>query len=195
MFEVVYLTGAPASGKSTLSCELRERVPSLAVFDYGDELRQHIGRRIGRDIPYDELRAASASLITYADVQSLDAHLLTWVDVARRSHPVLIDTHAVTREEYGFCVSPFSRTQLESLKPTRIVCLVVAPETTLARIDTAPAGRRDVTAFQAGFHAALQASVAATYGILIGCRIHVFDSFDGTEALAWLVAKLAPTTA
>ena len=39
MAEVVYLTGAPATGKSMLTRALKAQIPDLRIFEFGERLR------------------------------------------------------------------------------------------------------------------------------------------------------------
>jgi len=179
-FEVIYLTGAPASGKSTSTACLGEVVRPLAVFDYGERLREHITGRSGASISYDELRRDSAQIITTRHVDELDEILISWVQETRLRSHIIIDTHAVTRETFGFRVTPFSSERIRRLRPTRIAVLYAPPSVTIARIGAGTAGRLPVTEFEAGFHCALQGAVAINYGIEIGVPIYFLDS-SGSE--------------
>ena len=42
MPKVIYLTGAPASGKSSTTRMLADRVPGLRVWEYGARLTEHV---------------------------------------------------------------------------------------------------------------------------------------------------------
>ncbi len=172
---VVYLTGAPAAGKSTLGAALRERVPSLEVFEYGARLTAHVRTKADHTIEQSNLRARSADMIRPEDVAEVDRHLIDFVAGARVRAPVLIDSHAVTREAYGFRAIPYSLRDFERLSPTHIWVLYTPPEVAVERISSLPDGRRSVTEWEAGFHTALQASVAATYAMHLGVPLHVID--------------------
>ena len=50
----------------------------------------------------------------------------------------------------------------------------------------APGGRPMITAFESGFHTALQASVALSYGTSLGIPVYFLDSDKGiSELLDW----------
>lgn len=190
-FPVIYLTGAPAAGKTTLVSRLSERVPNLLVFQYGQELTKFLRRKSGADLSQDDLRAKSSLLATEEDINSLDTELIRIVGEARIDRPVLIDTHAVTKEAYGFRISPFSAGRLRELNPTRIVMLYASPEATIERITANPGGRPMVTGFESELHTSLQASVAITYAIDLGLPVHLLDSAKGLEFLVeWMEPRM-----
>lgn len=172
---VIYLTGAPAAGKTSLSSGLKERVPTLEIFEYGARLTAHVQGRLGRSLEQSDLRRRSAGVVRPEDVAEVDRLLIDFVDEHRGHSPVLIDSHAVTREEYGFRVTPYSLRDFERLGPTQIWVLYTSPDIALQRIGAAPAGRRPVSYWEAGFHAALQSSVAATYAMQLGVPLQVID--------------------
>jgi len=189
---VIYLTGAPASGKSTLLMRLSSLLPDLFVFQYGAELTSFLSAKRSRAYTQEDLRSESSFLATEDDIRELDQHLLQVVSEQRRYRPVLIDTHAVTKERYGFRVSPFSMEQLIKLGPTRIVVLYASPEVTINRIAANPGGRPTISGFESGFHTGMQASVAISYAIGLGLPVHFLDSDTEVETLAnWLQQRIS----
>src|SRR5262245_29385830 len=108
-FHVIYLTGPPATGKSTLMAGLARVVSPLVTFSYSKELAEHVGRRDAAAYSQDDMRKHSAGLITPADVLAVDEALVALVRERRTSSHIIIDSHAVTKEEFGFRVTPFSR--------------------------------------------------------------------------------------
>src|SRR5208337_869207 len=123
-----YLTGAPAAGKSSISEQLRQIVSPLAVFNYGHELTKYLSKKTGDQLHQDDLRRESAKLITPQDVDALDTILLEKVRVLRTETNLIIDTHAVTKEVYGFRVTPFSLQRVGELRPSMIVVLYTSPD-------------------------------------------------------------------
>lgn len=94
MNSVVYLTGAPATGKSSLSRSLKSLRADLHVFAYSEELRRMVSARTGTPLAEDDIRSQSAAIVTSEDVAALDARLITMVNAERGKYPILI---AVTR--------------------------------------------------------------------------------------------------
>jgi len=118
--------------------------------------------------------------------------LLSFVAEARTRTHVVIDSHPVTKEAFGFRVTPYSLDDFALLSPTQIWVLYADPETTAARIGRDAQGRPMVTAAEAAMHTHLQASVAATYGMRLGTPVHLFDTsrLDPDEVAVILAARL-----
>lgn len=190
MPSVIYLTGAPASGKSTLSQALRARFSELEVFAYSEQLRAMISSRTGSALEEDDIRRQSASIITREDILALDARLIEIVRTERDRRPILIDSHAVTKETYGYRVTGFSVEQIRALNPDVIVCLFTSSEVMIERIARDAMGRPTVSDFEASFHREIQASVATQYGILLGKPVYFIDSSIPLQQLAQRVASI-----
>ena len=75
MGKIIYLTGAPATGKSTLTRNLAEKADQVMVFTYSKELARIVSSRVGA-IDQKDLREQSAKLITRDDVEAVDAELV-----------------------------------------------------------------------------------------------------------------------
>lgn len=192
MPKVVYLTGAPASGKSSTTRMVAEHVPGLRVWEYGARLTDHVMAKAATVAGQDDLRARSADVVTPEDVAEVDRALLAFVDEHRSTGHVLIDSHAVTKEVYGYRITPFSLQQFAALKPDEIWVLYTSPEETQRRIAVDSGGRPMVTEEEARMHTLLQASVAATYGISLRCPVYMFDTTTSRDNLvAQLVKRLS----
>lgn len=185
-FDVIYLTGSPAAGKSSLSERLEQVISPIKVFNYGKELTEYLAAKSGGPLHQDELRRQSSQVITPEDVEALDSILLQQVSELRLKTNFVIDTHAVTKESYGFLVTPFSLQRFGELRPTKIVVLYTSPEVAISRIGANPGGRPMITEFESGFHSALQASVALSYGTSLGIPVYFLDGDkDTSELLDW----------
>lgn len=191
---VLYLTGAPASGKSTLSQHLSGLDPHLIVFSYSERLRDYISRtRTTAGITEDKIRSLSAAIVTPDDVDAVDEELLKLVAEFRRDRSIVIDSHPVTKETYGFRVTGFTIELLRRLNPDFIFCLFVENKETRHRIEMSAKGRPMPTEFEAGMHTFLQASVASQYAIACGCPLYLLNATATVEDLAKIIlAKLAP---
>lgn len=124
----------------------------------------------------EDLRRRSAGLVTPEDVAAVDRQLVELASEARARTHLVIDSHPVTKENYGFRVTPYALDDFARLAPTQIWVLYADPETTMRRIGDDPRGRPAVTAAEAAMHTHLQASVAATYGMRLGLPVHLFDT-------------------
>ena len=188
MPKLIYLTGAPASGKSSTTSLLRDRVPGLVVWEYGERLTKHVSCRVGSEFTQEELRTGSAQVVTPQDVEEVDRALMTFVAEHRSKRHVLIDSHPVTKEEYGYRITPFSLACFTRLAPDEIWMLFASPCETQRRIAADDGGRPMVTEEEARMHTAMQASVAATYGMSLGRPVYLFDTGGPREDL---ISRLA----
>lgn len=191
MFPVIYLTGAPASGKSTLAKNLRARHTNLTVFAYSEELRRMIEARSKSSMQEDDIRRLSAAVVTAKDVEQLDSELIARVGRERSGNPFLIDSHPVTKENFGFRVTGFSFEQLKALNPDAIICLYTPTEIALQRIATSPMGRPIVSEFEAAMHTQLQCSTAIQYGVVLGRPAYLVDSSVSEDDLVDTVSRMA----
>ncbi|MDD5247565.1 MAG: ATP-binding protein [Rhodocyclaceae bacterium] len=195
MGRVIYLTGAPAAGKSTLCAGLQKRAPSLLLFSYSALLREHLRQRDGAAIGAAEIREKSSCIVSREDVMAVDARLINEVNAKRGTHDILIDSHPVTKESYGFRVTPFKREQLHALSPDAIVCLYASPDVLRERINMAPDGRPLPSIFEIGLHVHMQAAVAAQYSVEVGRTCYLFDSGVNSDALVdavWPILRMTP---
>jgi len=191
MGQVIYLTGSPACGKSTLCEHLEKAVPNLGIYSYSKLLRDYVNRRKSFVIDEVEIRQYSANLITGEDVKAVDQWLIDEVRSKRADQHIIIDSHAVTKEDYGFRVTAFTSDQLQQLNPDVIICLYVPPEITRERIQTEAAGRPLPSDFELGLHANLQASLATQYAFVLEKPCYLLDSSIGFEGLVKNISSIA----
>jgi adenylate kinase len=174
--KVIYVTGAPASGKSTTTQLLLKKVAGTELWEYGARLTDYL-RSKGIDLADQAtLRAMSSKVAVAAAVKELDDLLIRFVAENRDRSHVLIDSHPVTKEAYGFRITAFRDEQIKALAPDEIWFFYTMPEVAAERIRSNPQGRPLIGIEVARMHTNLQASVAATYGIAAGCAVYMFDS-------------------
>lgn len=188
---VIYLTGSPASGKSTLCGELEASVANLHAYSYSKLLRDHVNQGSDEHIDELEIRQHSARVITRDDVDAVDRWLIDEVQARRKERHLVIDSHPVTKEVYGFRVTPFTVEQLRLLNPDVIVCLYVSPEETKNRITKDAAGRPLPSDFEIGLHAELQATLAMQYALLLGKPCYLLDSSVTRDGLVANLCNVA----
>jgi hypothetical protein len=105
------------------------------------------------------------------------------VEARGRSH-VIIDSHHVTREPFGFRVSAFTPEKLTKLNLTEIWALWTSSNETLNRLKARPQGRIVPTAWEADLHTTLQLNLASNYGCIAGVPVLMFDSTGPISTLA-----------
>jgi adenylate kinase len=177
MSKIVYLTGAPATGKSTLTENLQKRLPQTSIFTYSKELASFLNEKNqGVESTQDDLRRESAKLITREDVAEVDNRLLKKAQEYRGNRNFVIDSHPVTIEEYGFRITPFAKTKLSALAPDIIICLYAEPKVIANRIKVNAAGRPLPSEWEITMHIQLQCNVASVYAFDIGASFYLLDA-------------------
>jgi adenylate kinase len=187
MGKTVLLTGAPGVGKTTLRNALAGRFPALQAFDYGKLLLERKAAE-GIKIEYPELREKSSSVISPADVGSVDDWVIQRVNELRQHSDVVLDSHALTAETYGLRAIPFSALQLQKLKLDAVLVLRCDPTVLLQRTQQRPDGRRDIPEELMRELQILQETVGISYAIACGCPIFFIDT---TRRTSDEVAELA----
>jgi adenylate kinase len=190
--KVTILTGAPATGKSSLAQLLKTKLSHLESIDYGMLLLLEKQKTMP-DLTYDELRARSADLITTKDVADMDERLIEWVRDKRKEAHIIIDTHGVTKEDFGFRLTPFNYAQVVELKLDAVFSLYCDPDTIQERIGRAPEGRPQISVEEALMHSQLQNGIASLYGVLSGCPVFFLDSSGILDELCETTLKILQT--
>lgn len=181
-FQVLYLTGPPASGKSTLTHWLTRRSTSIQAFIYGEVLTKWVGER-GAGFLQDDLRTQSSKVISAEDVRAVDRQLLDFIAANRDRSHIVIDSHAVTKEAYGYRVVQFSSEMLAAAMPTMVCMLYAESQVITGRISRDAQGRPSISSHEADLHTNLQAAVALSYGFQLGVPVYFMDSARPVEEL------------
>ncbi len=182
--KVLMLTGAAGTGKSTLSKELQKRLHPLKRVDFGQLLLERKIRHGHPGLTYEDLRRDSARLVTSEDVRAVDQELIESLPSMRREGHILIDSHAVTQEQFGYRITHYSFEQLKSLALDAVIVTYCHPAELVARRQRDPGGRPRLNEFEAQHQMALQEAVAVNYAITCGCRCYVLNSAQPVESLA-----------
>jgi adenylate kinase len=157
---------------------LLQRTRPFRRVDYGQLLLEHKARVSGRQLTYEELRRDSATAITPGDVFIVDEWVIGQLPAWRTETNIVIDSHPVTKESFGFRVTPFSSQQVARIGFDAIIVLVGDPGRLALRIAANPQGRPAVNAFQAGFQVQLQAAVATLYAITCARPCFAIDTTE-----------------
>lgn len=169
----VYLTGVPGTGKSSTLAALQRSVRfHLTTFSYSENLGMHLGRT------REELRAESSAVVASSAVLAVDRELAEFVAANRATSIVVIDSHAVTHEDFGQRAIPFHPAVLASLQLDAIVCMTARAESIAYRVAADSTGRRLRTIDQIARAQDLQQAVAVNYSAQLGIPLYVVEA-DG----------------
>jgi len=123
------------------------------------------------------MRERSAKLITREDVTLTDQELIEFAaEFKKQDGFLVIDSHSVTIESFGFRVTPFSKDMLSRLGPDIIVCLYADALTLESRIKAKSGGRPLPPRSELNRHVDLQCQVASIYAIETGAHLYFLDA-------------------
>jgi len=140
---------------------------------YGELLTKQLAGRV-RD--QTELRTQSARAISTVDVIEADKYVQQVITETSGTTNLVVDSHALTSEDYGFRAVPFSAQQWQSLPFTRIVCLWAPSSVIRARVESDAGGRPLLTDEEFDMHAQLQSALALAYAHTAGLPIAFINS-------------------
>lgn len=169
---LIYLTGAPATGKTSVADYLRTTYGARA-FSYGQALLDHANLR---GISHDALREQSSTVVTAELISELDAKLPTLLAGWQEDGPVVIDSHAVTSETWGLRALPYSADALGAIGITHIICLIADGGTLIGRIRATPEGRRADDPWKLEQLNNTQLALAAAYAHTLGIALSAIDA-------------------
>lgn len=191
-YKVIYLTGAPAAGKTTVCRKLLALRQDINVFEYGKEMSAYLAsKRDGIAPSQADLRGGTQRHVSDSDIGHVNRIMLDFVLKWRAKGHVVVDSHHVTKERYGFRVSPFSVMEVNALKVSEVWVLYTSAEKTIARIHENPSGRSEPNIFEADFHTFLQANLAIVYSMISDVSVFLFDS-EHAGLLDALEARIGP---
>jgi adenylate kinase len=156
---------------------------------YSTMLREHIADRTGVSLDAAAIRQHSAMAVTRDDVTHVDERLIDEVSAIRNSHDIIVDSHPVTKESFGFRVTPFTAEQLVALDPDAIACLYASPDVLYQRMSVDPGGRQPSSLLELELHVQLQCAVSAQYSVATGKSCYLFNTEMQIEVLAQRVAE------
>lgn len=189
---VCYLTGAPATGKSTLCELLLDKYQNVKVFSYSKELRDHVNAKYSKlSLNEDSIRQFSAKVISKDDVREVDQYLVNFINRYRYEYNIVIDSHPVTKENFGFRVTAFKVVDLMKLNIDRVFCLYASSSIIKQRIVLNPQGRPLPSSFELDVHCNAQISIAIQYGLTLGKPCYLLDSSVDKSVLLDTFAKLS----
>lgn len=190
--KLLYLTGMPASGKTTITDTISELDSSIQIIRYSDEIKKFYFHKAGIEYTTSQLREASSQLITPNDIGDVDQHVLEKIQSSTASR-IVLESHALTFEPYGYRATPFSLSVLNLINPSIIVCLYSEATVIRNRTIQIQQGRqfRSVEDISVGQY--LQMSLALQYAVQTNTAAYFIDTnqMKTEEAAKWIMQKLA----
>lgn len=187
---IVYLTGMPSTGKSSVTSRIAMLAPDIEIICYSDVLKRYLKQIKRVDYTTQELREKSSHIIFPSHITSLDTLVAQQIEESTAAH-IILESHAITVEDYGYRATPFSIKTLNRIRPDLIIVLYDKPQQIQSRILQDAQGRplRDVEDIAYGQF--LQASLALQYGVLRGAEIHFLNGCQDADSIAkWLLDKI-----
>lgn len=139
-------------------------------------------KRLGANHQVGDLRSQSSKIISPQLIRDVDEELVQIVDKTKQLRPVIIDSHPVTIEQFGFRITPFTTEILKRLAPD-CICMLTAPSSEIRRrILCNPDNRLIPSEEQIETHFLLQSQVVVNYGMTLGVPIYLLktENLDST---------------
>jgi adenylate kinase len=189
------LTGAPGVGKTTVSERLCGQEPDVfRVLRFGRYVYEAVLSRLGKTIEYGDFRTNSAELVTRLDIhQATERAGKVIKDHARESKITIVDSHAVSKEHYGWRAVPDDPQLLATFGYSWIIQLYAPPELVIERTRHSPGGRLAAAPEDIAVMQALQFSTSVYYSATLGKPLHVVSNkgpvTETTEAVRALLRQ------
>ena len=178
---VIFLTGIPAAGKTTLAYALQERtgLRRLSVGDFVAEAARELHPNLTRrDLRADPDRFAPPPVVATAC-----RRLAREANMQAQHGDVLVESHAVTPTPEGARSTPFHPDTLEILAFDGVVVLHTKIELVAARLTSGGHGRRALRETELHALQVMQDAVAVAYSVALGCPLCVLEGDGHTETL------------
>lgn len=189
--KVILLTGAAGTGKSTLAACCEKHVQPLYKVDFGSILLDAVRAQGHPDLTYEQLRASSETIVNVDHVRAADTALIEKLPSLRTHTHVLVDSHAVTRQIYGYRITHYSLEQVKRIAFDVVLTTYCDPNTWIARHASNPQGRPALSPFEVQHHIFLQEAIALTYAVACGCPCYALDTtFESPDQLSQRVHRL-----
>lgn len=187
--KVLLLTGVPAAGKTTLANEVKETIQPMHVITFGEFILE-VKKRGLPNVNYADLRSNPTREAGINLIEEATVLLLKHVSELRDKSNILIDSHAVAKDEYGFRITPDSHSFLQKIKLDAILILHANHQAVVSRINAKSDGRRLVTVEEVATHEVLQDSVSIAYAVATGCPVFIINADTPPKELLEKLLKI-----
>lgn len=178
---ITLLTGVPGVGKSTVAAGVCALDSTATVLSFGRILFDLTRRQRAFELTYEQFRQRSWEFVNSRLIEEATSEARNRIRTAGRRH-VIVDSHAVSIEPYGFRSTPDSPKLLEQFSYNTIVQLHASPEVVFERHGAElTSGRLYRTVDDVATAAVLQFAASTYYAGMTGCPLHVVDASPEVE--------------
>jgi len=184
----ILLTGAPGVGKSTITRSIETRISPMTRIGFGDLIFE-VKKQLGTIENYEQLRATPDKSIPINYVSLAAEVLLNRVTLLRHATNIILDSHAVVNDYFGFRIVPeindFERVKIDA------VIVVHAPfEIVEQRVIREPKGRNPISKHSFEKHQTMQDAVAIHFSLLAKCPMYVVETDDDLSKSLYILQEI-----
>ena len=188
---IVLLTGAPGVGKTTVAQRIASLHPhAVKTIGFGRLVYQAVRSR--SPLSDEEFRSLAAEVTTPADLSPAAADMLTSLVASTRAEggSLLVESHAVARETFGWQAHPDSPSTLAGYTYDTLIHLDAPAHVILSRTRADDGGRLAQDERDVAVLASIQMAVSVYYAAVLGVPLNVIDASRPVDDLVEPVCSL-----
>jgi adenylate kinase len=172
--KLVMLTGISGVGKSTIARHIEDRINPIARLGFGNIIYEVLQRE-GTDAGRTEIRTTPNRFISISAIKTATTILQERVVNLRQSTNVLLETHAVVSDYFGFWIFP-EISDFEAVKLDAVIVIHSPFEIVEQRMIQKPEGRNLISKQSFESYQSLQDAVAVNFCLMAKCPMYVVET-------------------